>query len=62
MTRQQKIAERLREHLDNEDGTLNDGTVDDLYREWHRIPEGEETDLETVERWAFNVASGKDIV
>lgn len=59
MTRQQGIAKRLREHLGG-DGTLNDGETDALYREWFRIPEGEETDLETVERWAFETASRQE--
>lgn len=50
------IASRLREHLMG-DGTMNDGTTDDLYREWHRTPEGQDTDLETVERWAADTAN-----
>jgi hypothetical protein len=36
---------------------MNDGTTDDLYREWFRIPEGDDTDLETVEAWAQRVAN-----
>lgn len=50
------IAARLREHLDG-DGTLNDGETDALYREAHHIPKGEDTDLETVERWALETAN-----
>lgn len=49
------IAARLTEHLSG-DGTMNDGTTDALYREWHRTPEGHDTDLEMVEAWAQRVA------
>lgn len=51
-----RIAARLKEHL-LADGTMNDGATDALYREWHGIPEGAETDLEAVERWASQVAN-----
>ncbi len=49
------VKERLIVHLAGE-GTLNDNTVDELYREANRIPSDQETDLETVERWAVTVA------
>jgi hypothetical protein len=51
----QSVRERLIAHLAG-DGTLNDNTVDELYREANRIPADQETDLETVERWAVSVA------
>jgi len=49
----QTVRERLQKHLANPDSTLNDSTVDELYREAHGIRDDEETDLETVEQWAF---------
>lgn len=49
------IPVRLLAHLEA-GGTLNDSTVDDLYRECHGTPAGDETDLEQVERWAWQVA------
>lgn len=53
-----EIAADLREHL-SDDGTLNDSTTDDFFREWHKIPEyGDEVDLETVEEWAVSVVLG----
>lgn len=48
------IAARLKEHLLG-DGTPNDGETDALYRKANRIPDGADTDLETVEAWAFRV-------
>lgn len=56
MRNNQKIAAELKKHLHGE-GTMNDGTTDALYREWFRIPEGDDTDLETVEAWAQRVAN-----
>jgi hypothetical protein len=50
------VMARLKEHLVG-GGTMNDGETDALYREAHRIPEGDETDLEAVERWAFETAN-----
>ena len=51
------IRKALVEHLTG-DGTMNDGTTDALYREWFRIPDGQDTDLEAVEAWAQRVANG----
>lgn len=53
-----QIQEDLRFHLESE-GTANDSTTDELYREWHNIPEGQETVLEEVEKWASDVYSGE---
>lgn len=50
------IKLELCRHL-NGGGTLNDLETDRLYRLWHRIPEEDDTDLETVEAWAVGVAS-----
>ena len=52
------VAERLEEHLSG-DGTPNDGYTDELYREAKHIPEGQDTDLETVEWWAWSVLNAK---
>lgn len=54
MSEKKSVAARLKEHLQG-DGTANDGTTDALYREAHRIPKDQDTDLETVEQWAFDV-------
>lgn len=56
MSQKISVAARLLKHLSG-DGTLNDGETDALYREAHRIPEGADTDLETVERWAVETAN-----
>lgn len=50
------IQDALKKHL-NGDGTMNDGTTDALYRDWYRIPEGQDVDLEDVEKWAQRVAN-----
>ena len=50
------VAKRLKAHLSS-GGAMNDGETGDLYREAKRIPEGEETSLEDVERWAQEVAN-----
>lgn len=47
------IRDRLTAHLASKDGTPNDNTTDALYREAHGLAEDVETDLETVEQWAF---------
>lgn len=52
----ESVAKRLKAHLSSS-GTMNDGKTGDLYREAKRIPEGEETSLEDVERWAQEVAN-----
>lgn len=52
------IRERLAAHLDG-DGTPNDLTTNDLYREAHGLPEDAETDLEEVERWAFDLVNAE---
>ena len=52
---QNTIPARLLAHLES-GGTLNDSTVDDLYRECHGTPVDDETDLEHVEHWAWQVA------
>lgn len=52
------IAEELYAHL-NANGTPNDSRTDELYREANGIPADAETDLEEVERWAFNVMNRK---
>lgn len=49
------IACRLRLHLASEDGTANDATTDEFYREWFSVREDQDTDLEEVERWAFEI-------
>lgn len=54
MSEKKSVAARLKEHLQG-DGTPNDGTTDALYREAHRIPKGQDTNLETVEQWALDV-------
>lgn len=46
------IASRLTAHLTG-DGTPNDNTTDALYREARGIAPDAVTDLEAVERWAF---------
>jgi hypothetical protein len=46
-----QICNDLREHLAG-DGTLNDSTTDSLFREYCRVPDGQDTDLEEVEAWA----------
>lgn len=56
MSQKTSIAARLLEHLSG-DGTLNDGETDALYRKAHGVPEGTDTDLETVERWAVETAN-----
>jgi hypothetical protein len=56
MSDKKSVKARLTEHLSG-DGTMNDGETDSLYREANRIPDGEDTDLETVERWAQRVAN-----
>ncbi len=48
------IKSRLTAHLAG-DGTPNDNTTDELYREAHGIAVDAETVLETVERWAFSI-------
>ncbi len=50
------VTRRLRAHLAG-DGTPNDDTTDDLYREAHGITDGRETDLEDVERWAWETVN-----
>ncbi len=50
------VRERLREHLADPDSTLNDSTVDQLYREAHGICDDEDADLESVEKWASELA------
>ena len=54
----EEIVAHLSEHLAGE-GTLNDCVTDDLYREWHNITDGRDTDLETVEWWAMSVLKPK---
>lgn len=49
-----KIKEQLAAHLAG-DGTLNDSETDRLFRLAMGIAAGEETDLETVERWAVDL-------
>lgn len=49
------IASRLLAHLLG-DGTINDSETGDLFREAHHLSDDEETDLETVERWAVQTA------
>jgi hypothetical protein len=56
MKTHREISKLLRAHLDA-GGTINDSTTDDLYREWHGITDGSETDLETVELWAVENAA-----
>lgn len=48
------IAAELHAHL-NAGGTPNDSRTDELYRKAKGIPADAETDLEEVERWAFDV-------
>jgi len=48
------IAAELTAHLSNEDGCANDCDTDALFKEWHNLPEEIETDLEEVEKWAFD--------
>lgn len=55
------IRDRLIAHLQNDNGTINDSTVDALYREANRLPEDTETDLEAVEQWAVGLASQPEI-
>lgn len=50
-----EVAAELRRHLAG-GGTLNDCEVDELFREWHGIVDGRDTDLEEVERWAVRTA------
>lgn len=50
------IRQRLIAHLEG-GGTANDNTTDELYREAYKIPDGVETNLEAVERWAFDVVN-----
>lgn len=52
------IAEELYAHL-SADGTPNDSRTDELYRKAKGIPADAETDLEEVERWAFDVMNRK---
>lgn len=48
------IAQKLIAHL-AADGTPNDSRTDELYRKAKGISAHAETDLEDVERWAFDV-------
>ena len=50
------IVADLRAHISGE-GTLNDQTTEDLYREWFRLEDESETCLEEVERWAVKLLS-----
>lgn len=52
------IHQQLYDHLSG-DGTPNDNTTAELYRKAHRLPDDYETDLETVEHWAFEVLNAK---
>jgi hypothetical protein len=51
-----EMKRALRLHLES-DGTANDSTTDELYRQWHNIPPDDETDLEAVEQWACELYS-----
>ena len=53
---QKPVAQRLYEHLFQNDGTINDSTTGQLYDEAHGT-EDEDTELETVEEWAIDTAS-----
>ena len=55
-TIKQRLVARLKGN-----GTANDNETDALYREAKRIPADAETDLESVERWAFNLFTSKEV-
>lgn len=55
-SKQTSIAQRLYEHLFNDDGTINDGTTGALYDEAHGT-DSQEVELEVVERWAIDTAT-----
>ncbi len=57
MRKRAEIEYALQQHLSG-DGTANDDTTDELYREYYGIEEEDTTDLEEVENWAFNVVNG----
>lgn len=50
------IAKRLADHLAG-DGTPNDSETGDLYREAHGLNDGDDTDLESVEIWAWETVN-----
>lgn len=51
------VRARLRQHMADQDATMNDSTVADLYREDHGMAEGADTDLEFVEAWVQDMLS-----
>lgn len=55
------VYSRLAAHL-NGDGTLNDGTTDELYRDYHRLGDDAETDLEAVEKWAVEAMQMAQVI
>lgn len=52
-----QIAADLIHHLNTSGSTLNDPETERLYLEWHRLPEGAQTELEAVELWAVRIGS-----
>jgi len=53
-TRYEIVAD-VRAHLGSEAVCARDDKTEDLFREWHGIGSSEDTDLEEVERWAFEL-------
>jgi len=53
------IADELYLHLTSDNGVPNDSRTDELYRKAKGVPEDTETDLEDVERWAFDTLNRK---
>ena len=50
------IARRILEHF-QKGGTLNDNAIDALYRLAHGLGPEAETEIKTVERWAYDAAT-----
>lgn len=49
-----EILAEARRHMEEEDGTLNDSRMEELYRLANGMDEDSETELEDVERWAID--------
>ena len=55
----EEIKTELAAHLWG-DGTMNDSTTEELFREWYHIDDGRELDLEIVEQWAVETIGAED--
>lgn len=52
------IVELLKQHHAS-GGCANEDVVTEWYRQWYRLDEGVEVNLETQERWANDIVMGR---